>query len=359
MLARLDRLGATAGALARAVAVLGDGCELRHARALARISQNSAVDVLPALIAAGVLADAQPLAFVHPLLRSAIYLDVAGSPFAQPSTVVRPRCCMRRTPAPRPSPITLLAAEPVGEAWALAALTEAARTALARGAPESAVVYLRRALQERPERGARAGLMRSLGNALARLGDPEALDVLEGALELAASPHERLEIVVAAADPLLASGRASDARGLLLGALADADGLDPELALALVGAGRPDPCARTGAGATKRSRRLRATMPRLDGSTPARRYAAGALALLDVVCDGTAEEALGLARAALANDASVDEDARAGRPQYVARVALALAGEPARRWSGSSVRSASRPLAGRSWDRASASAGAP
>ena len=34
--ARLDRLEAYAGALARAVAVLGDGCELRHAHALAR-----------------------------------------------------------------------------------------------------------------------------------------------------------------------------------------------------------------------------------------------------------------------------------------------------------------------------------
>ena len=327
VLTRLDRLGVTAGALARAVAVLGDGCELRHAHALARISQNSAVDVLPALIAAGVLADAQPLAFVHPLLRSAIYFDVP-----QPVRAAEHGCAATLLHSSNAGAEAvshhLLAAETVGEAWALAALTEAARTALARGSPESAALYLRRALQERPERSARAGLMRSLGNALARLGDPEALDVLEGALELAASPDERIEIAVAAADPLLASGRASDARGFLLGALDDADGLDPELALTLVaqvGLTRAlDP-----SGGDEAIARLRATMPRLDGSTPARRYAAGALALLDVVCDGTAEEALGLTRAALANEASVDEDARAGRPQYVTRVALALAGEPA------------------------------
>ena len=84
----------------------------------------------------------------------------------------------------------------------------------------------------------------------------------------------------------------------------------------------------TRAGATKLSRGCE---PRCHGSTcstPARRYAAGALALLNAVCDGTAEEAVGLARGALASDASVDEDARAGRPQYIARVALALAGAP-------------------------------
>ena len=92
--------------------------------------------------------------------------------------------------------------------------------------------------------------------------------MLEGALELAASPDERIEIAVAAADPLLASGRASDARGFLLGALDDADGLDPERALALVaqvGLTR----ALDGSGGDEAIARLRATMPRLDGSTPA------------------------------------------------------------------------------------------
>jgi len=324
--ARLARLDAAAGALARAVAVLGDGCELRHAHALAGISQSSAVGVLPALIAAGVLADAQPLAFVHPLLRSAVYLDLAEP--VRAAEHGRAAALLHGSNAGAEAVSHhLLAAEPVGEAWALAALTDAARTALARGAPESAVAYLRRALQERPERSERAALMRSLGNALARLGDPTALDVLEGALELAASPAERIGIVVAAADPLLASGRGGDARGLLLGALADADALDPELALTLA--------AQAGltrvlgpSGSDEAAARLRASLPRLDASTPARRYAAGALALVQAVCDGTAEEAVRLARGALADTASVDEDARTGRPQHVARVALALAGEP-------------------------------
>jgi DNA-binding CsgD family transcriptional regulator len=133
--------------------------------------------------------------------------------------------------------------------------------------------------------------------------------------------------VMAAADPLLASGRASDARALLLGALGDADAVGPERALELlaqVGLNR----ALDRSGGEEVVARLRASLPQLDGSTPARRYAAGALALLAVLCDGTAGEALGLARRALASEASIDEDARAGRPQYVTRVALALAGEP-------------------------------
>ena len=99
------------------------------------------------------LADAQPLAFVHPLLRSAIYFDVPepvrAAEHGRAATLLHSSNAGAEAVSHH-----LLAAETVGEAWALAALTEAARTALARGSPESAALYLRRALQERPERSA-------------------------------------------------------------------------------------------------------------------------------------------------------------------------------------------------------------
>ena len=45
----------------------------------------------------------------------------------------------------------LLAAEPFGEGWVVDALRVAARLALAQGAPEAAVSYLRRAMAEPPD----------------------------------------------------------------------------------------------------------------------------------------------------------------------------------------------------------------
>ena len=291
------------------------------------ISGETRLEALPALIAAGVLADAQPLAFVHPLLRSAIYFDVTepvrAAEHGRAATLLHSSNAGAEAVSHH-----LLAAETVGEAWALAALTEAARTALARGSPESAALYLRRAAA-----GAARALRARRADAVARQragppGRPGGAGRARGGARAGREPGRAHRDRRGRRRPVARVGPRERCTRLLLGALDDADGPDPERALALVaqvGLTR----ALDGSGGDEAIARLRATMPRLDGSTPARRYAAGALALLDAVCDGTAEEALGLTRAALANEASVDEDARAGRPQYVTRVALALAGEPA------------------------------
>jgi hypothetical protein len=128
-------------------------------------------------------------------------------------------------------------------------------------------------------------------------------------------------------DPLVASGRAADARSMLVAVLADGEELDPELELLLFGQ-LGIVRALDGAGEPEEIARLRSAMSEGDGSTPARRYAAGALALVEVLRDGTADVAVALARRALPGEAYVDADARSGRPLHVARAALALAGEP-------------------------------
>ena len=94
-------------------------------------------------------------------------------------------------------------------------------------------------------------------------------------------------------------------------------------------AGRPDPRA-----GRERGRRSRSPgcAPRCRSSTARRRR--GATQLGHSHCSMWSatvppRRRSGSRARALANEASVDEDARAGRPQYVARVALALAGEPA------------------------------
>ena len=86
----------------------------------------------------------------------------------------------------------LLATEPAGDAWTVARLTEAAREAARRGAPESAVSYLRRVLAEPPPPGARPQVLLDLGVAEATAGQPQGEVHLREALETAGDDDVRL-----------------------------------------------------------------------------------------------------------------------------------------------------------------------
>jgi DNA-binding CsgD family transcriptional regulator/tetratricopeptide (TPR) repeat protein len=325
VLGRIGRLEPAAAALARALSVLGDGSELRHVAELAGIDPSAAVEALPALIAAGVLADEPALSFAHSLLRTAVYLEL---PAPVRAAEHRRAAALLQATGARPELVAhhLLLAEPVGAAWALAALHEAGELAIDQGAPESAAAYLRRALEEPAGVEERAELLRLLGNALVRLGEPAGVEVLEQALALTASTQVQAGIVDASIDPLLARGRMGEARRLLLDVL-ERDAVDAETRLTLMGR-LALVHARDATDDNQLLDELRAMAPALDASTPARRYAAAALSLLHALHEGTAESAARLARIALDDRASREADASSWRPLYVARVALAFAGEP-------------------------------
>nr|MBA3327805.1 AAA family ATPase [Solirubrobacterales bacterium] len=72
ILLRLGRLGATPTAVARAVAVLGDGAELADVAGLADIGLAEAATAADRLVAATILEGARPLRFLHPLVRAAV-----------------------------------------------------------------------------------------------------------------------------------------------------------------------------------------------------------------------------------------------------------------------------------------------
>ena len=76
------------------------------------------------------------------------------------------------------------------------ALRAAARDALARGAPEAASSYLRRALTEPPGRDDRLAVLLDLGRAEAMLPVPQDFSALRDALELATDPSQRAEIAL-------------------------------------------------------------------------------------------------------------------------------------------------------------------
>ena len=299
---------------------------------LAGLAPAVAAGAVDALTAAGILAPERGLAFAHPVLRAAVYAHlpppVRAAEHGRAAGLLHAAGWARSAVATQ-----LLPAEPVGEAWARRTLAAAAAAALARGAPESAVALLRRALAERPPAPERAELLCTLGNAMARLGDAAACDVLEQALELTRETAARIAIVEASVDPLTAAGRATEARELLRAVLAETD--DPDavtriaarLVMARAVSGRRDDEDVIAA--------LRARSDRLDPSVATDRYAAAALALLEAVTDGTAAKVRALALRAVGGEAAHAADAREGRPLHMALVALALAGDPRRALEGS------------------------
>src|SRR5215831_5044690 len=169
---RVARLGPAAGRLARAAAILGDEAALRNAAALAGIGLADAAAAADRLAGIGVLEPGTPLRFVHSIVRMAVHDDI---PQAERG--------LRHAEAAR-----LLAAEGADPDVVCAHLLVAAARAIGRGAPESAVAYLRRASAETADVRLRAALLHELGLAEKVLADPAAVQHLRESLELAGDP---------------------------------------------------------------------------------------------------------------------------------------------------------------------------
>jgi DNA-binding CsgD family transcriptional regulator len=183
LLLRVAGRAPSATAVAKAVAVLGDDVELRHAAALAAIDEDEAAVTADALADAEILAPERPLRFIHPVVRAAVYGETG--PGERTRLHARAAEILRDDGAPAERLVPhLLVTEPGGRPWAFAALLEAATGALSRGAPEVAVAALQRALIEPPPGDAERG------QALAALGIAELCgggDVKVGLARLAES----------------------------------------------------------------------------------------------------------------------------------------------------------------------------
>ena len=78
VVARVRCLDPGAFGLAQALAVLGDGCELRHAAAIAGVEMAAAARLADGLTGAEVLATDDPPRFVHPVIRDALDASLGG-----------------------------------------------------------------------------------------------------------------------------------------------------------------------------------------------------------------------------------------------------------------------------------------
>jgi DNA-binding CsgD family transcriptional regulator len=147
--ARLRALSTAAQALADATAVLGQGTQLQHAATLGAIDVAEANDAADELLAAGILAPRRPLEFVHPIVRAAVYDELP--PGVRSKAHVRAAALLAQAGASAERiAIHVMHSESAGDPNACRRLVEGAREASERGAPDAAVVYLRRALQEPP-----------------------------------------------------------------------------------------------------------------------------------------------------------------------------------------------------------------
>jgi DNA-binding CsgD family transcriptional regulator len=216
ILARLARLPERAATLARAVAVLGDDADPRQAAALAELDRDVAAETADALAAADILEPGRPLRFAHPLVRNAVYADLPGT---QRTAAHRRAARLLKDERAEPERIAihLLATDPAGDPGVVETLDAAARRALDRAAPETAIAYLRRALAEPPDPVARRELLRNLSRASIRAADRGAIEgLLSSAFEeLSAEPQTLMASAAQLSFWLFGWGRLEDGLALL------------------------------------------------------------------------------------------------------------------------------------------------
>ena len=306
ILARVARLPAVARELASAIAVFGAPCSLADAAALAGLHTDAGVAGADALAAQGLIAENEPLEFLHPIVRTAVYEEIPGHRKVR----WHRRAARLLDDAEAPTDeiaVHLFAVEPRGDAAVVGILSSAATAALAAGAPESAVQYLERALAEPPPARARVAILRELGAAEASLHRPAGAEHLRQALSLSSEPSERGQIARQLAIPLVHSGRVREAVEVLERATGELASADRELRLELeadiIGARRLDPALHEGG--LDHVRALRAA--RLMGQTFGERVVLAAIALEPDSPGVTAAESIDCARRALGEGRLVTE----------------------------------------------------
>ena len=213
VLVRLARLPETAVAVARAVTVLGESASLPAVAALAEIAEDDAADATALLARAEILRAELPLGFVHPLVREAVYRELPPGQRELLHTRAA-RLLQASGASPEQVAAQLLVAPGRGETATVDLLLEAARGALHKGAPESAVAYLERALEEPPPAERQAQIQLELGLAEARRSGTAAAGRLRAAYEGLTDPALRAPAAYALAHMVLFAEGPEEARAI-------------------------------------------------------------------------------------------------------------------------------------------------
>lgn len=231
-LGRLRRLPRAATSLAQAIAVLGADGRLPRAARLAGLDPSDAVPAADALVAMNILRSQRPLDFLHPIVRSAIYDSIP--PASRADAHLRAASVMEDTGGdPDAIAAHLVLTEPGARPDTAEVLRATARRALARGAPESAAAFLRRALQEARDQEARAEMLLDLARAQRLIELLSAMAPLREAYECTDDRRLRARITYELVDTTYYFGGWGENGELLDAALDDVQDLDPDLAVRL------------------------------------------------------------------------------------------------------------------------------
>ena len=193
VLHRLARLGRPPSELARAVAVLGDGSDLQIAGRVAGLPDSAARTAADDLVRAEIFVSAERLGFVHPIVRAALYEDLAPGE-RQTLHAAAAEALAAAGASPERLTAHLLLTAPTGDQRRVQTLRAAATSAARRGAPAVAAARLRRALAESPGEQERAEIATELGRyELAAMQFDAAEQHLRVALESEASIATRAD----------------------------------------------------------------------------------------------------------------------------------------------------------------------
>jgi DNA-binding CsgD family transcriptional regulator len=303
VLIRLARLPEAARALARAVALLGTAT-IADAASLAEIDARDAAEAADALAREQILADSVPLEFAHPLVGEAVIAELGPAARADGHARAARILAARGAPVERLA-LHLLASEPGGDAWAAAQLREAASLSLRRGGAEVALRLLRRALAEPPPASERDEVTTETALAAARVGAPDAAELLDDAIAGSADPVRRAELVLQRARVGVLGGEAAEMLDLLdeasLAVGPDCGDLALRLEAELIGLARYAP----GRAALAIDRLAR--LDGLAGHTPGERVLLAQLALESSFAGDSAARTIELAERGLAGGRLVAE----------------------------------------------------
>jgi DNA-binding CsgD family transcriptional regulator len=201
--------------VARAVAVLGDGCAVAEAAEICQLSSAKARHAADALARADILAHLDGLTFAHPVIASAVSLDI--EPAHRADWHARAVRLLARSGADAERIARhLLQTEPAGDLRSSRLLRVAARAAVDRQAAEVAQTYLRRALIEAADPRERAAVLAALGDVELETGQYEhAILHLDESVRAAEGPEQLVPRAIAHAQATAGEHGCADAIELL------------------------------------------------------------------------------------------------------------------------------------------------
>lgn len=195
VLLRLARLDPACTAIARALTIFGEGASDALLTEFTGLDEQAVADAIAGNVHAEILRPEQPLGFVHPLVREAIYADIPAGE-RELMHLRAARQLDANNDSSQRIAAQLINVPPRGDQWVADKLRHAGSIAMSRSIVSAAVSYYARAHAEPVPRDQRADLLRDLGIAEALANKVEGADHLIEAWNLLEDPVQRGYIAV-------------------------------------------------------------------------------------------------------------------------------------------------------------------